>query len=70
MDKIYALSEHVDELKAQKILADFYREYRTRTYGMLEMLAFAYEAGYSDGSTRPCLSPAALDQEEDNREKL
>lgn len=42
------LSEHCDEERAHKILADFYEAGHRETFGMLELLSFAFEEGYKD----------------------
>jgi len=42
------ITENCDVARAQLILQDFYKAYKGRVYGLLEMLAFAYEEGIKD----------------------
>jgi hypothetical protein len=43
----HIVTEHVDEDTAQKCIADFYKAYGKRGYGLVELIAFSIEWGYS-----------------------
>lgn len=61
------ISEHMNEATAQQVLEEFYQTYRMRSYGMLELVAFAWEQGYA--AKEMPIAPSELDVLADRRDK-